>query len=64
MLLLLLQAVQCHNHIRAVFQVDDTAEYCVCGTGARSPQEQFLDVRTLIFTRLRCSRCPRTAGSV
>ena len=39
------QNMECHNHIRAVFPVADSAdEYCVCGTGAHSPQEMFLDV--------------------
>jgi len=55
------QEMQCRNHIRAVFQVVNSQEYCVCGTGAHSPQEQFLTVRPLpclyfsTYVRVKCS---------
>ena len=45
-MLLTLQAVQCRNHIRAVYRVDDTLY--VCSTGAYSPQEFYLNVSIML----------------
>ena len=48
--LLILQAVQCRNHIRAVFGVDGSDSLYVCSTGSYSPQEFYLNVcRVQVF---------------
>jgi len=52
MLLTALQEVECRNHIRAVFRVFNSDEFCICGTGAHSPQEQFLNVTHSLCTSL------------
>ena len=51
--LLALQAVQCRNHVRAVFRVDGSDTLYVCSTGAYSPQEFYLNVCTVrVFSHI------------